>query len=178
MNKKIAYFICAFFACVQVQADWKVEHEKTFKGDELTYLTAKNSEGAELWIDLADNTVVYRNKNKVINYVNGVKIDGKYFEYFFHSYGDKHDRVNVCDEIEAYECYRQIFSAKKVEVNIGYFRKNEVVSTFIINGTENTAKKYSIDRCTTGKEFLRTRSSMEAHPFDAPWLVKNCGSYE
>jgi len=136
-------------------ADWKVERSKNFSGADEKFLVAKTlSDGTELWIDLQQKFVVIRNNRKTFNKVNGVKLDGNYYDVVDKASGDMFEYVVFCQYSKNSDCYKNIFSAKKVEVNVEYFRTGEKVSTFPVNGTAETQQKYFEDDCEKKSEEL------------------------
>ena len=136
-------------------ADWTVESSTTFKGETNIYLVSKSADGSEIWIDPQMRHVAYSHKKTVIKGVNGIKIDGKFFDSGGDATGDRLDRAVVC--LEDYEkiCYQSFFNAKTIEVNVNYFGDYSKVSTFNVNASPGTKEKYyldsSIEKCKQSK---------------------------
>jgi len=115
-----------------VMADWKIENSRTFKGEKNTYLVKKGSNGAEIWIDPQQEQIVFQHKGRVLNSLKGIKVDGKYFEDYVGSQGDKMDTLVFCGRSYMPDCYDAILDAKKIELQTDYFRRGEIVNTFFI----------------------------------------------
>ena len=131
-------------------ADWKVEDKKNFKGERQVYLVTKSSDGSEFWVDLQKQQLVFQHRGKVLNEVDGVKIDGKLYEVQGSATGDGLDSAVICPTEWSYvpdlDCYKAIFNSKKLEVNVDYFRTGKKVSTFNINASPSTYDKYYKER--------------------------------
>lgn len=146
--KKIFLAVIIIGFSVVTHADWRVEKSKNFSGADEKFLVAKTlGDGTELWIDLQQKFVVIRNNRKTFNKVNGIKLDGNYYDVVDKASGDMFEYVVFCQYSKHSECYKNIFSTKKVEVNVEYFRTGEKVSTFLVNGTTETQQKYFEDDC-------------------------------
>jgi len=131
-------------------ADWKVEDSKNFKGERQIYLVTKSSDGSEFWIDVQKQQLVYQHRGKLLNAISGIKIDGKYYEVEGVATGDSLDSSVICSTEWSYvpdhKCYKAIFNAKKVEINVDYFRTGPKVSIFNINASPSTYDKYYKER--------------------------------
>lgn len=146
--KKNLIFVFFLFHLSCTYADWKVEKNKTFKGEIVTYLVNNSRDGGEIWIDLQQKFIVFRKKNNTLNGIKGIKIDGEYFDInVSHTSGDSFDTFVFCSEEYNQKCYKKIFSAKIVEVNVDYFRRGEIVSKFTINATKENEKKFYENGC-------------------------------
>lgn len=164
-------------------ADWKVEKSKNFKGDSETFLVAKTlNDGTELWIDLQQKFAVIRNNRKTFNKVNGVKLDDVFYDVKGFASGDKFEYATFCHDSIDRDCYKNIFSAKKIEINVDYFRKGESVSKFIVNGSSETFEKFYDDGCN--EKTLELKSEVSRRYRNMPtlrelslesWLKENCG---
>lgn len=147
MKKNLVFVFFIFHLCC-AHADWKVEKNKTFKGEIVTYLVNNSRDGGEIWIDLQQKFIVFRKKNNTLNGIKGIKIDGEFFDInVSQTSGDSFDTLVFCSEEYNQKCYKKIFSAKVVELNIDYFRKGEIVTKFIINASQEIQKKFYVDGC-------------------------------
>lgn len=169
----------AMIACsISTHADWKYETTTNFKGEEQRYLVAKTlNDGTEFWIDLQKKFAVIRTKKRIINSVNGVKIDGRYFDVNGEHGGDRFEYSIICEMTRNNNCYRQLFNAKKIEVNVDYFRIGEMVSTFYPNAASDTEKKYYARTCEAINHYLKynkSSTSTKADDEDEDWLKQNC----
>lgn len=111
---------------------WKVEVETDFKGNKQTYWTAKTANGGVIYVDLQKEWVVYAHRNKVLEHIDGIKIDGE----FIHATGrtsvhNHFESIVFCRKSEP--CYEPILNGKKVEVNIQYYRQGYQAQTFVVN---------------------------------------------
>gem|GEM_PF-4816945 len=138
--------ICVIFTFSGVAvADWTLETTTTFKGETNKYLVSKSDDDSEVWIDLQINHIAYSHKKSVIKGVNGVKIDGIFFDNGGASTSDKMDSAAFCGEDYARKCYQSFFNAKTIEVNVEYFGNYSKVSVFHVNASPDTKEKYYID---------------------------------
>jgi hypothetical protein len=113
-------------------ADWKKETSTNFKGEKNTFLVKKAGNGAEIWIDPQQEQIVFQHRGMVLNSLKGIKVDGKYFEDYVGSQGDKMDTLVFCGRSYMPDCYDAILGAKKIELQTDYFRRGEIVNTFFI----------------------------------------------
>ena len=130
-------------------AEWKHETETNFKGDKITYLSKRASNGAEIIMDMQQKHIVFEQKGKVLNQVEGIKIDGKYYDASGASIGDSRDSVAFCASYLKYgsdyealqkECFEAALNASTIEVNIDYFRSGVKSTIFHIKKGEPKLK--------------------------------------
>jgi hypothetical protein len=142
MKKFLWVILVLIFMTSNSYADWKVEKEKSFKGEVNIYLTSKAKDGSLLWIDVQKKYVVYNNSEKILNGIRGIKIDGEYFDVLSSSGGDSHNFISFCSQFLNDGCYEKIINAKVVEINVDYYRSSMRVSTFSIHALAGTVAKY------------------------------------
>jgi len=128
---KTAVLATALLANVVQAASWRVVEEKNFKGEieapmylleqGKNTLAVVKSEGGS-WKVVFDNP-------EVKNAMKGIKVDGEYLDCQGGTFGDGYIWVEGCLSFDS-ATYAKILKAKKVEVNVDYFRKGQRVTTF------------------------------------------------
>lgn len=129
---KVLFLISSIFAFNQIaNAEWKKEVHKTFSGETTTYYVNKASNGAEIVVDMQQDHIAFVHRKTTINYVKGIKLDGTFYKETGKSGGgdDFSDAVFMSKSYSK-EVWEKFLDAKKIEVNVEYFRLGDKVSTF------------------------------------------------
>ena len=119
-------------------AAWKEVQSKAFDGTSNTYYEKTNSLGHKLVIDGKLKRLIFVQDDKTIGRgVNGIKIDGELFPTFQDGRISGYPQLtsidfNVGSDDEKLNILEKALNAKKIEVNVVYYRDGEVVRVFQI----------------------------------------------
>ncbi len=136
LNMKLIRLLILFVAMASTQisyAKWDEEKIGEFKSEEVkTYYYKINSQGHKLVLDSYMKRLIFIQKDKTFKRnIDGIKIDGEYVEAwgdYFSNYPQQtavlfNDKDAVMERLK---------NAKKIEINVVYFKDGERVSTFKI----------------------------------------------
>lgn len=115
-----------------MHAEWKKEVNKKFSGETATYYVNRANNGAEIVVDVQQEHIAFVHSKTVINYVTGIKLDGIFYKETGRSGGgdDFSDAVFLRKNYSP-ESWDKFLDAKKIEVNVEYFKMGERASTFL-----------------------------------------------
>jgi hypothetical protein len=122
----------------QAYAAWKEVKITDFDGTSTTYYEKTNSLGHKLVIDGKLKRLIFVQDDKTIGRgINGIKIDGEYFPTFEDGSIRGYPQLtsidlNVSSVDEKLNILEKAFNAKKIEVNVVYYRDGEIVRVFQI----------------------------------------------
>jgi hypothetical protein len=118
---------------------WKEVKSADFDGTSTTYYEKTNSLGHKLVIDGKLKRLIFVQNDKTIGRgINGIKIDGEYFPTFqegssIRGYPQLTSiDLNVSSTEEKLIILEKALNAKKIEVNVVYYRDGEIVRVFQI----------------------------------------------
>jgi hypothetical protein len=119
-------------------AQWKEVKETSFDGKTDIYFEKTNVLGHKLVIDYPLKRLIFIQQDKTIGRgVNGIKIDGEYFPTFSDGQISGYPQLtaidlNVSSAGEKKEILDKALNAKRIEVNVVYYRDGEKVSVLQI----------------------------------------------
>ena len=117
-----------FFNSPLSHADWVKGTHTSFSGKTYSYFINRASNGAE--ITVLPDAVIFSHRKTVINYMEGMKLDGVYEERREKpANGDDFTNLVIAFKEDS-EMWNKILGSKKIEVNVNYFKTGFIVSTF------------------------------------------------
>lgn len=128
---------CSFIPNIGT-AQWQEVKKTSFDGKTNLYFEKNNSLGHKLVIDYPLLRLIFIQQDKTIGRgINGIKIDGEYFPTFLDGQISGYPQLtaidlNVSSVNEKKEILDKALNAKKIEVNVVYYRDGERVSVFQI----------------------------------------------
>ncbi|MEI7455862.1 MAG: hypothetical protein WCK93_03980 [Nitrosomonadales bacterium] len=124
-------------------ADWKKELVTNFKGEKYEFFSKKSSNGASLSYDTKDKFLTFSHPRHVLNGVNGIKIDGIYYDISEKTEAGDFYAISICMGARPYlvnpyyeirnNCFEAAMTASKIEVNVDYYQNGTTPVTFLIN---------------------------------------------
>ena len=134
---KILLAILILISNGYVYAAWKEVKSKDFDGTSTTYYEKTNSLGHKLVIDGKLKRLIFVQDDKTIGRgVNGIKIDGELFPTIQDGRISGYPQLTSIDfggsVDEKLNILEKALNAKKIEVNVVYYRDGEIVRVFQI----------------------------------------------
>lgn len=133
---KTAIIAATLISSIASAASWRIVEEKSFKGDQAPPMYILEQGRDRLVIVKSEmpygNWKVVFDNPEIKNAMKGIKVDGEYIDCVGGTFGDGFIWVEGC-LAEDSSTYQKILNAKKIEVNVDYYRKGQRVTTFSVN---------------------------------------------
>ena len=97
MMRKIIFLALLIAVSKPAVADWKKELVTNFKGEKYEIFSKKSSSGASLSYDTKDKFLIFSHPRHVLNGVNGIKIDGIYYDISEKTEAGDFYAISICE---------------------------------------------------------------------------------